>query len=500
MDYTLLEAKGICKRFAGVQALGDAYLEVRTGECHALLGANGAGKSTLIKILAGIYHVDDGEIFFDGKPVDIDSVRKSHELGISVIHQELVLVPHMTIAENIYLGVELAYPGIPFVDSRTMNAKTRELLGVFDLPMEPTDKVAILSVAQQQMVEICRAMAMDAKLIIMDEPTAALTDREVRQLFSFIARLKARNIAVVYVSHRLEELFEITDRISVYRDGKYITTYQTSDVDRKQLVNAMVGRSMNEFFQTETHAAGDPVLEVRNLQVPGTLHNINFSLRKGEILGFSGIVGAGRTELAQAIFGILPVSGGAVLIDGQEISIRQPADAIAAGIGLVPESRKEHGLNLIETVAFNLTIQVIKKFIRVCLVDRKKEGAMISEAMKNLVIRSSGPSQRVLHLSGGNQQKVVIAKWLAMNPRILILDEPTRGIDVGAKVEIYQIMNQLAKSGVSIIMISSELPEVLNMSDRILVMHEGKITGELSKEEATPELIMHFATGGTSND
>ncbi|MBN2810396.1 MAG: sugar ABC transporter ATP-binding protein [Spirochaetales bacterium] len=497
MERYLLQVKGINKHFAGVQALSDASLEVLPGECHALLGANGAGKSTLIKILAGIYQSDGGEIYFDGKLLEGLTVKTSHDVGISVIHQELVLVPHMTIGENIFMGREPMSPFMPFVDYQTMNARAQGYLDLFELPLKATDLVSELSVAEQQMVEICRAMSMDAKLIIMDEPTASLTEKEVARLFVYIRELKKQNIAVVYVSHRLEELFAVTDRISVYRDGRYITTYRTAEVERRDLVNSMVGRSMTEFYQTEVHVRGEPLLEVRNLEVPGILKNISFTLYKGEILGFSGIVGAGRTELAQALFGILPYSSGSVLLNGKATTIRQPSDAIAAGIGLVPESRKEHGLNLHETVGFNLTLQVLRDFMRGCFVDRRTEKSIIEEATKNLAIRTAGPNQLALHLSGGNQQKVVIAKWLALRPQILILDEPTRGIDVGAKVEIYQIMNKLAKSGVSIIMISSELPEVLNMSDRILVMHEGKITGELGREEATPEKIMHFATGGT---
>ncbi|WP_320127744.1 sugar ABC transporter ATP-binding protein [uncultured Sphaerochaeta sp.] len=493
----LLEAKGISKRFGGVQALQKADLQLLKGECHALLGANGAGKSTLIKVLAGIYKADEGEIFIEGEKVEIPDVHTSHALGISVIHQELVLVPYMTIAENIFMGRELVKGPFHYIDKQKMNSEAQRHLDSFGLNLRATDLVSNLSVAQQQMVEICKAMSLESKLIIMDEPTAALTSKEVDQLFEYVGQLKKRNISVVYVSHRLEELFAITDRISIYRDGEYIDTFITASTDRKTLVNNMVGRSMQDFFASKEHAVGRALLEVKNLTVPRVLDNISFTLHEGEILGFTGIVGAGRTELMQTLFGIRSYTEGQILLDGQQLSIKTSQDAIKARIGLVPESRKEHGLNLMESIGNNITIQVLDTFIRGCFVNRAKEQEIIKQGITNLNIKAFGPKQLAKQLSGGNQQKVVIAKWLALGPRVLILDEPTRGIDVGAKAEIYRLMTDLVSTGLSIIMVSSELPEVMNMSDRILVMHQGRITGSLSKSEATQEKIMFFATGGS---
>ncbi|MDD3903428.1 MAG: sugar ABC transporter ATP-binding protein [Sphaerochaeta sp.] len=492
----LLEAKGISKRFGGVQALLRADLQVLKGECHALLGANGAGKSTLIKILAGIYKSDEGEIYLEGKKIEIPDVQTSHALGISVIHQELVLVPHMTIAENIFMGREATRKPFGLIDREKMNEEAQRQLDSFDLGLHATDLVERLSVAQQQMVEICKAMSLDSKMIIMDEPTAALTQKEVAQLFVYVDTLKKRGVSVVYVSHRLEELFAITDRISVYRDGQFINTFNTCQTDRKTLVNTMVGRSMQDFFSTHEHPIGKTLLEVEGLTVPGIVEDISFVLHEREILGFTGIVGAGRTELMEALFGIRPYSKGSIRLDGVPLTIRNPKDAIKAKIGLVPESRKEHGLNLIDSIGNNLTIQVLGQFIHGCFVNREREQSLIQTGISQLNIKTFGPKQLAKQLSGGNQQKVVIAKWLALEPKVLILDEPTRGIDVGAKAEIYKLMTDLVQQGVSIIMVSSELPEVLNMSDRILVMHQGRIRGSLMKSEATQEKIMHFATGG----
>ena len=495
MEDTVLEVRHLHKVFPGVHALDDVELAVAEGECHALLGANGAGKSTLIKVLAGVYQPESGDIFIRGTRVKIPDVSASHRLGISVIHQELILVPDMTIAENIFLGRELIHTGISFINRVEMNRQAGLLLKSFGLPLDPQDTIASLSVAQQQMVEICRAMSMDARIIIMDEPTATLSPREVGQLFDYIRALKKRKISVIYVSHRIEELFEIADRISVYRDGKYIRTYTTQATDRNELVSAMVGRKMSDFSRKFVQASGIPLLEAYNLEVAGVLHDINFVLKKGEILGFTGIVGAGRTELAETLFGIRQYTGGAILLDGTEIYIHEPADAIRAGIGLIPENRKQHGLNLIASIADNITIQVLDSFMKFCTINHSRERQIISEHIRQLSIKVSDVQQSVSKLSGGNQQKVVIAKWLASHSRILILDEPTRGIDVGAKAEIYQIMNDLIGHGVSIIMISSELPEVLNMCDRIMVMHAGTITACFDREEATQEKIMHYATG-----
>ena len=492
----LLQLRHIEKSFPGVKALKDVSLDIHPGECHALLGENGAGKSTLIKVLAGIYDEDGGDIILDGAAIKIPDVHKSKELGISVIHQELILVPYMTIAENIYLGQELTKKRSPFIDRETMEGEAQKVLDNFNLNLSAGAHVASLSVAQQQMVEIAKALSTDARIIIMDEPTAALTNRETDQLFELVRTMKAQGKAIIFVSHRMEELFAISDRITVMRDGEYIGTKMTAETDRKELIAMMVGRPLKDFYLKRDHQKGEEVLRVQNLSREGVLKDISFSLHKGEILGLSGIVGAGRTELARALFGIDPHDGGEIFMNGSPVTIGKAQDAMNLGIGFVPEDRKQQGLFLQERVGFNLTIQVLKECFRWIRTNNRREDDFIRKGIESLSIKAHSPSQKVNELSGGNQQKVVIAKWLARNPQILILDEPTRGIDVGAKTEIYRIIGDLAKQGVAIIMISSELPEILNMSDRILVMYQGGIMGELAGEEATQEKIMHYATGG----
>lgn len=491
----ILEIRGIEKTFPGVKALTGVDLDIYPGECHALLGENGAGKSTLIKILAGIHREDAGEILLNGTPVTINSVHKSKNLGISVIHQELILVPYMTIAENIFLGQELKKNRL-FIDKETMLKEAQIVLNKFNLDLSASQNVATLSIAQQQMVEIAKALSVDARIIIMDEPTAALTNRETDQLFDLVEQMKMRNIAIIFVSHRMDELYAITEKVTVIRDGKYIGTCITKHTARKDLISMMVGRSLEDFYQKRTHQLGDVILEVKNLNRKGVLNNINFSLRQGEILGLSGIVGAGRTELARVLFGIDKIDSGKIFIDEIEVSITKAEDAMDLGMGFVPEDRKKQGLFLQESLGFNISIQSLKKCIPWIQFSKRTENEIIHKGIESLSIKAVSPEQKVSQLSGGNQQKAVIAKWLARKPRIIILDEPTRGIDVGAKREIYKIISDLAASGVAIIMISSELPEVINMSDRILVMYKGSITGEVTKDEATQEKIMHFATGG----
>ena len=492
----ILEMKGIKKSFGGVKALKDASLQLYPGECHALLGENGAGKSTLIKVLAGIHREDEGEIIIDGKKVIIPNVQSSKDLGISVIHQELILVPYMTIAENIFLGQELG--NRLFINRDKMIEEAQLVLDRFGLELSAEQHVASLSIGQQQMVEIAKALSRDARIIIMDEPTAALTARETEQLFELVYKLKEKNVAIIFVSHRMEELYQITEKVTVMRDGLYIGTCVTKDTERKELIAMMVGRSLDDFYQTSDHQCGEKILEVKNIKRAGVLDDVSFSLHKGEILGFSGIVGAGRTELARAIFGIDKIDSGQIFINGKEVSIGRAQDAMNLNIGFVPEDRKKQGLYMQETLGFNISIQSLKNCFKTIQMNREREKRIIDEGISSLSIKASSEKQKIGQLSGGNQQKAVIAKWLARKPEILILDEPTRGIDVGAKVEIYKIIGQLAASGVSIIMISSELPEVLNMSDRILVMYKGKITGELSNSEATQEKIMHLATGGNN--
>lgn len=492
----ILQIRGIVKTFPGVKALQGVNLDIYPGECHALLGENGAGKSTLIKILAGIHRQDAGDIILDGKKIKIPDVHSSKKLGISVIHQELILVPYMTITENIFLGQELKQ-NILFIDKKVMKKEAQEVLDKFNLNLSADQHVASLSIAQQQMVEIAKALSVDARIIIMDEPTAALTNRETDQLFLLVEKMKMKNIAIIFISHRMDELYKLSEKITVIRDGQYIGTCITKETNRKDLIAMMVGRSLEDFYQKKTHKKGNVILQVNKLNRSGVLKDISFSLKKGEILGLSGIVGAGRTELARALFGIDTIDSGEILIDGKLVFINKPGDAMNLDIGFVPEDRKRQGLFLQETLGFNISIQSLKGCFRLIQFSKKIENRIIQNGIKSLSIKSYSKKQKISELSGGNQQKAVIAKWLARHPDILILDEPTRGIDIGAKTEIYKIISSLAASGVAIIMISSELPEILNMSDRILVMYKGQITGELAGSEATQEKIMHYATGGS---
>ncbi|MBN2617295.1 MAG: sugar ABC transporter ATP-binding protein [Spirochaetales bacterium] len=495
MGSPILQMRGIKKSFPGVKALKGVDLDIYPGECHALLGENGAGKSTLIKILAGIHREDEGEITIYGEKKIIPNVHASKELGISVIHQELILVPYMTIAENIFLGQEIKKNRL-YIDKQKMEEEAQLVLDRFELGLSSKQNVATLSVAQQQMVEIAKALSINAKIIIMDEPTAALTNRETKQLFDLVEKMKMKNVAIIFVSHRMDELYEITEKITVMRDGTYIGTCNTNETERKDLIAMMVGRTLNEFYQKRTHDLGEKILEIKGLNRTNVLEDINLTLHKGEILGLSGIVGAGRTELARAIFGIDSIDSGSILYNGNEVLIKKPEDAMNLNIGFVPEDRKRQGLFLQETLGFNISIQSLKKCFRFIQFSKTYENLIVNEGINSLSIKAFSSKQNINDLSGGNQQKAVIAKWLALNPKVLILDEPTRGIDVGAKSEIYKIISDLAASGVAIIMISSELPEVLNMSDRILVMYKGRITGELMSKDATQEKIMHLATGG----
>lgn len=495
MGNTVLKMKNIHKRFPGVYALKNVNFELKSGEVHGLLGENGAGKSTLMKVLAGIYHVDDGEIYIDGQKVEIHNVKNSQHAGVSIIHQELVLVPYMSVAENIFMGREPAGK-TGFIRKDEMLAQAQKLLDSFDLDIDASTLVADLNIAQRQMVEIARAISFNSKILVMDEPTSSLTEKEVEFLFRTIERLKSNGVGIVYISHRMSELFRITDRITVMRDGEYIGTKVTKDTNLDELISMMVGRKLTDYYHRTFHKLGDNVLEVKNLTRKGVFSNINFSLKKGEILGFAGLVGAGRSELMKAIFGLDPIDSGEIYIDGKKVVIKSPNDAMNLGIALVPENRKDEGLILKKSVGYNMTLRVLDEFIRFIRVDKTKEDQIINTYIENLAIKTPSKLQLVSNLSGGNQQKVVIAKWLAAKPRILILDEPTRGVDVGAKAEIYAIMNRLVQTGVSIIMISSELPEVINMSDRVVVMHNGNIAGILNREDFSQEKIMHLATGG----
>lgn len=489
---TLLEMKGICKSFNGVPALRDVQLTLESGEVHALLGENGAGKSTLIKILGGIYSKDSGDIFINGKQVQISNVKEARENGISIIHQELMMLPQMRIYENVFLGQE--YKNRGFVKRSEMIEKTREMLKFFSLDLDPKEKLGHLPIAQQQIIEIIRAISFGARIIVMDEPTSSLSDKEVDFLFSAIRRLKGEGVGIIYISHRMSELDEIADRVTVMRDGGYVATEVVKEVTREELITKMVGRTLGDYY-VHTHTPSDEVvMKVTNYSDGDMVKDASFELHRGEVLGFAGLVGAGRSELMSCIFGVTKKTSGELTLEGKAVSINGVKDAMAAGIALVPEDRKQEALYLDQSVRYNMTIEVLDDFLKLGRYDGKKESAIVDEYVQKMSVKLASPSQKIIRLSGGNQQKVIIGRWLAGHPKILILDEPTRGVDVGAKVEIYQIIDELVKSGVSVIIISSELPEVIGMSDRIVVMGEGRIKGVLERNEADQERIMSLAT------
>lgn len=495
-----LKMEHIDKSFMGVKALQDVKLEVRKGEVHALLGENGAGKSTLIKILGGIISGDGGTIEINGEPVTIQSVQDARKYGVSVIHQEISLTSTLSIAQNIFMGQEICKGAI--LNNREMNRQAQAALDDMGLALNAATTVGSLSIARQQSVEIVKALFFKSQIIVMDEPTASLTDAEVQQLFKRIRQLKESGVSIIYISHRLEELFEISDRVTVMRDGRYIDTVDTVQTDKAKLIALMVGRDLaGNMYPEDRPVGGETVMKVTGL-TNERVRDVSFELKKGEILGFSGLVGAGRTEMARSVFGLDAMTSGEIVIEGDAVSIRTPQDAIRNGIVLVPENRKSQGLILLNSIGFNLTLPVLGKFIHGIYVNRKKEKGIIEKYAKSLSIKMANTDQYAAELSGGNQQKVVISKWLAAEPKIIILDEPTRGIDVGAKAEIYHLINRLAKEGMSIIMISSELPEVINVSSRIAVMSEGRITKIIDQKDGltTQETIMHYATIGGTDD
>jgi ribose transport system ATP-binding protein len=487
----LLEVRGLSKGFPGVQALQAVDFDVRQGEVHVLLGENGAGKSTPVKILTGAQHKDAGEIRWRGQQVDIDDPHRAQKLGISVIYQEFNLVPYMTVAENMFLGREPVSQGL--LDRRRMLRAAQAILDDLGVSVRATTRVADLGVAEQQMTEIAKALSLDAELLIMDEPTATLTEREIERLFDAIRRLRERRVSVIYISHRLNEVKQVGDRVTVLRDGRKVATLEAADAAVHQLIRLMVGHDLREQYPKQHVERGPEVLRVEGLSRDGVLHDISFSLHRGEILGLAGLVGAGRTELARAIFGADPISAGRIFVDGRPVSIRSPAEAIRLGIGLVPEDRKGQGLVLDASVEENLGLVTLRKATRAGIVDLKGQHVAAERIAGQLGVRMAGLGQHVRTLSGGNQQKVVIGKWLLADTKVLILDEPTRGIDVGAKVEIYELVNELTAAGAAVLMISSDLPEVLGMSDRVLVMAQGRIAGELAADEATQDAVMALA-------
>ena len=491
----VLEMCDITKRFPGVLALDKAQLQLRPGEVHCLLGENGAGKSTMMKILAGAQQKDDGAILLDGQEVQITSPHHAQQLGISMIYQEFNLSPYLSIAENIFLGREPRIGRSPFIDWRRMYADAREILSRIRVDLDVKRPVNELSVAQQQMVEIAKALSVNAKIIVMDEPSATLTDHELVALFELIKNLRRQGIGIIYISHRLEEVFEIGSRVTVMRDGQHVGTHDCCDLKREDIIRMMVGRELKDEFPKEVFPLGKEKLRVEGLTRAGAFRDVSFTLHTGEIVGLTGLVGAGRTEVARAIFGADRITAGKLFLDGKEITVTSPRDAIAQGIGLLTEDRKNQGLVLGMTVRENTTLANLASLVKGPFIDRRQERAIAEGYVKELHIKTPGIEQTAQNLSGGNQQKVVLAKWLYTQSRVLIFDEPTRGIDVGAKVEIYKLMNELVRQGVAVLMISSELPEVLGMCDRILVMHEGKLSGELPRAQASQEAIMRLATG-----
>lgn len=484
----ILQMNHISKSFPGVRALDDVSLTVMPGEVHALMGENGAGKSTLMKTLAGAHHPDSGEIWLDGQQVTIDTPQRALDLGISIIYQELNLVPHLSIAENIFLGREpRLLPG--WVDSGKMQREAQALMDSLGMGLDVRRQVGPLPVAQRQMVEIAKATSRGARIIAMDEPSATLTDHELENLWKLIERLTAQGVGVIYISHRMDEVFQIAQRVTVLRDGKSVGTGLIGELSREDILRLMVGREIDESFPKVTAPRGRPVLEVRGLSRRGVLHDINLTVHAGEVVALAGLVGSGRTEIARCVFGADRWSTGEMRVDSKQVTPRGPSDAIAAGIGFVTEDRKEQGVLLPMTIRENVSMASLRAVSSLGFVRSKAERAEARDAVTRLRVRTPSVEQRVGNLSGGNQQKVVIAKWLQIHPKVLILDEPTRGIDVGAKREIYQIMNELTAQGVGILMISSELPEVLGMADRIIVVREGCIAGELDRADATQEKV-----------
>jgi rhamnose transport system ATP-binding protein len=489
MAEPFIKLTGISKSFSGLKALKEVSFDVRPGEVHALLGENGAGKSTLIKIMAGVLAPDEGEIQVDGNSVKFASPREAHRLGIATVHQELLLFPELTVAENIFLGQapRNSWGGL---DWPKMRDKAKALLASLDThDLDVNAKVGSLSVANRQRVEIARALSQNARLVIMDEPTAALAEADVRRLMDIVRRLRASGVGIVYVSHRMAEIFALADRVTVLRDGGYVGTRNIDEVDESTLVSMMVGRVLDRLFPQKQGETGGTALELRNVSYHNAVRDISFELKAGEILGLAGLVGSGRTELALTIFGITPATAGEILLDGKPVAITGPERARELGIAYIPEDRGTQGLIRTQKISENVSLAMLKRLAPHYIIDRLRELKLAREAINRFGIRARGPEQIVRQLSGGNQQKVVLAKWLVTEPRILIMDEPTRGIDVGAKAEIHLLMRKLAGEGMAILMISSELPEILGMSERVLVMSGGRITASLGRGEVTAEAI-----------
>ena len=497
-DPLLLSMQDIRKAFPGVRALDGVCFELRAGEVHGLLGENGAGKSTLIKILCGVYTPDSGSITLDGKPVTIRHPHEAEALGISTVHQELNLEPYLTAAENIFLGRQ-PLNRFGLINYGRMYREAGRLLDSLGMKVPIRRPTAELAVAQRQMISIAHAVSIQARIVIMDEPTAPLTEHETEMLFDIVRRLRDQGIAVVYISHRLEEIFQIVDRVTILRDGQYVKTMDIGETDMDEIISLMIGRSVSDLFHKRSVPIREPILEVHNLRRQGMIEEISLKVCKGEIVGVFGLAGAGRTELARMLFGAEAFDDGEIFLDGKAISPRHPHHAIQYGMGLVPEDRRQQGLVLEQSVKANISLPQLNRLAPFGVINQRKETELAQRQVKHLQVRTPSIDQQVKLLSGGNQQRVVIGKWLGTNPKLLILDEPTKGVDIGAKASIHTLIVDLAEQGVGILLISSELPEVLAMSDRILVMHRGRISAEFSREEATGEKLMAAATGDRVN-
>ena len=496
----MLEFRNISKTFPGVKALDKICLKVKPGIVHALVGENGAGKSTLMKILMGLYPAYDGEIRLQGRKIDHQSVKQALDAGISMIHQELTYVPYMTVAENIFLGKEPSYSAIKWIKGRELRERTESLLRRAGIDLNPKRRMRDLSVAERQMVEIAKAISYDSKIIIMDEPTSAISEREVQRLFSIVADIKSAGSTVLYITHKLDEVFRLADEVTVLRDGRLVNTCKIEETDTDQLVAMMVGRQLKDIFPKRTQDPGSEILAVKNLGRKGVFQDVSFTLRRGEVLGIAGLMASGRTEVVRCLFGLDPYDQGQILIKGQAVRLKSPADAIRLGMGFVSEDRGITGLISCLSIRKNITLSTLKRCSIGPVIVQRKERQLADRSIADLSIKTTSAEQRVNTLSGGNQQKVVLGKALLSQPDILILDEPTRGIDVGAKSEIYRLIRALADEGKAIIMVSSELEEILGMSDRILVLHRGNITGELPREEASQEKIMKYALAQVSDN
>lgn len=490
-----IEMKDIHKAFGKNQVLSGVSFQLMPGEVHALMGENGAGKSTLMNILTGLHKADKGQISINGNETYFSNPKESEQHGIAFIHQELNIWPEMTVLENLFIGKEISSK-LGVLQTRKMKALAKEQFDKLSVSLSLDQEAGECSVGQQQMIEIAKALMTNAEVIIMDEPTAALTEREISKLFEVITALKKNGVSIVYISHRMEEIFAICDRITIMRDGKTVDTTNISETDFDEVVKKMVGRELTERYPKRTPSLGDKVFEVKNASVKGSFEDVSFYVRSGEIVGVSGLMGAGRTEMMRALFGVDRLDTGEIWIAGKKTAIKNPQEAVKKGLGFITENRKDEGLLLDTSIRENIALPNLSSFSPKGLIDHKREAEFVDLLIKRLTIKTASPETHARHLSGGNQQKVVIAKWIGIGPKVLILDEPTRGVDVGAKREIYTLMNELTERGVAIIMVSSELPEILGMSDRIIVVHEGRISGEIHARGATQERIMTLATGG----